>query len=285
MAGPAVFRPHQHAGGAAAVQRQAQPQRGHVDPVPGGVGAQVRGSQAGAVLVQDAQRGPGRGHGAAAVAAGFPQQGLRVPGLGTLHRRPAAALGGGQLELGPGPAGLAPLESGLPGQQPGIEGGPGPARRGQLAGHALQLARARPGSVAVLIKHSQPGPQDRETGQHSPPGPALAAELTGRHPGLLQPVTGLALQYRRLGQQQPGLRQPDPPAQPLKFPHGLLGGLQGLAQEPDGQQQQAPVRQQLVDRHVVRAQALLSQVQVTERGWHLAPQGAQPAEVLVHEPE
>ena len=282
VAGPALLRPLHHLGGPAVLERHPQAEPGHLNPVPGGVGAQVRGSQAGLVLVHDAQRGARRGRRAAAVPRGPPLQCLGVPGLGALQGGPRATAAAGLLKLGASPAGPALPEAELAGQQPGLGGGDPPARRGQVVGGALQLPDPDPAGPAVA---RQLRPQDGEAGQRRPAKAPLVAELPCRLPGFGQAAAGLTIQDRRLGQQQPCLGQADLPALLLEFPDRLLGRLHGLGDQPHRQQQLAPVGEQLADRRALRAQRSLGQVEVVQRGGRIAAQRIDPPQVLVHEPQ
>ncbi len=67
VAGAASLRPPEHRLGPAFRHRDVQSQLDELDPMPGGVGAQVGGAECGAVLVEDAQPGPDRRAGAAPV--------------------------------------------------------------------------------------------------------------------------------------------------------------------------------------------------------------------------
>ncbi len=226
VAGPALLRPLHHLGGPAVVERHPQAEPGYVDPVPGGVGAQIRGSQAGLVLFHDAQRGARRGRRAAAVASGPSLQRLGMPGLGALQGGPRAAAAAGLLKLCAGPAGRALREAELAGEQPGLAGGNPPARGGQVVGGALQLPEPDAGAGPPVA--SQLRAQDGEAGQRRPAGAPLVAEFAGRLPCLRQPAAGLPIQDRGLGQQQPGLGKADLPALLLELPDRLLGRLHGL---------------------------------------------------------
>ena len=212
MAGPALFGPFQYARGPAAVERHTKPELGHLDSVPGGVSAQIRRSQAGPVLVHNAQRRAGRGRSAAMVAAGPLLQRLGVPGLGALQGGSPAAWQCRLLKLRAGFAGPASLDGQPASQQPGLEGRARPARTGQVVGDVLQLLDADAGPGTRLVADGQPGPQNGEAGQSGPARTPLVTELAHRCAGFLESAAGLPVQNGGLRQQQSRLGKADLPA-------------------------------------------------------------------------
>ena len=248
MAGPALLGPFQHASRRAAVECHAQPELGHLDPMPGGVRAQICRSQAGPVLVHDAQRGAGGDRRAAAVAADPSLQRLGVPALGALQRRAPAALPGRLLELRAGSAGPAPLDGKLASQEPGFEGGKRPASAGQVVGGVLQgpdadagprhqAADRQPAVPCSTVKRASVAQRGRPWRPNS-----RTAVRACCSPRLACPsrMATCASSSARLG-------QADVAALLLEFQDGLLGRLHGLGQQAHRQQQLAPVGEQLAN--------------------------------------
>ena len=194
MAGPALLGPFQHASRLAAVKGHTQPELGQFDPMPGGMSAQICSSQAGSMLVQDAQRPASGSCRAAAVAADPAVLRLCIPALGTLQGRSSAALPRRLLKLHVGSADPASLDGKLASQEPGLEGGRRPPGTGQVSGRLFQGPDAYAGPCIRLLTGSQPGPKNREAGKRYPTGTPLVVELAHRHAGLLQSEAGLPVQ-------------------------------------------------------------------------------------------
>ena len=251
--------------------------------MPGRVRPQVGGAQTGPVLIEYPERGAG-GDGRPTLVSRHPAPlRLGVPGLRPLQGGPAAPVLGRRRELRLSPAGPAPRQGQLAGKQPGLQRQPGPARRGQVVRGPLHRpdAGTGPGPGGRRDLRAQHG----EPGQRGPAPAALLAELAHRGAGLFEPQLGLPVQDGRLSQQQPGLRQVDLAAPPLEFLDRHRRRLHRLGQQPHRQQQLGPVGEQFPDRYAVLAQPLLGQVEVVQRGRHVTAQPADPALVLVHEPE
>ncbi|MEU0567359.1 hypothetical protein ABZ297_18520 [Nonomuraea sp. NPDC005983] len=89
-----------------------------------------------------------------------------------------------------------------------------------------------------------------------------------------------AVQAGRAGEEEAHLGQADRAPAALELLDGLLGGVPGLRDQADRQQQLAAVGEEPAELvRAQRAEALLGAVEVGERGRDVAPHGAHPAQV------
>ncbi len=232
------------------------------------------------MLVHDAQRGAGRDRRAAPVATSPPLQRLGAPGLGALQGGSPAALPGRLLELR---AALA--------VQPRCRAS-WPASSRASTAETRQPAAARSSATCSSCRTptSAPGPSppspaahaNDEAGQRGPAGTPLLTELAYRCAGFLKPRLACPSRMRPA----PAAAAPqraDLPALLLELQHGLLGRLHGLAAG-------APTAAARTCRRVARRQVPVRAQAVRQgRGSAARPaltaQCADPAEILVHEPQ
>src|SRR5205814_7442331 len=116
-------------------------------------------------------------------------------------------------------------------------------------------------------------------------GPVMAGELADGRTRVLERAGDVPVEERGLGQQQPYLRQLDPPAFLLELDDRAFRGLPRLQHQPDRQQQFAAVLEQRTDLRVEPADAPLGAVEVVERGWYVAARRQHESEVGVGEPD
>ena len=258
------------------LERQADAERRQLEPVLGRVRAQLCRAERRAVLLEQPQAGVDCGACAAPVALRTTKQRLRMPGGDAQPHRAAAPRRRRVLQLATGNKEASLSQRQLAGDQPSVE------RRGRPPCGAEGSCRAaRRGNGRRLVSTTPGRAQARVARERRPRRPLLADEGTARALRLVAGHREVVLEERRLGENEPRLREIGRELTVLELGHRLLGGAPRLSNQPGREQDLTAIGQPRGARDVLGAEVLVSAVEPLERRRDVAAATGGEAEVVV----